>query len=459
VTRMSRSLVGLAILAAGCTERGESPMEPSSALADLGAAAQVTTKADDGPGSFRAAVARANSDPSIGTIRFAAQLGTVKLSQPVTYSGAQALVIRGEGVRLDGSGLPAGASAFEADGGGNLTIRNLTVLRAPGNGITIKVPDAASGDFRVWLDEVVIRENGLHGVLINDQAEYFTDPASVSEEGSAASLRVEVYDSRFVRNGFTLIDSDGLRVNEGGEGSLHFLAFGSLFAGNGADGLELDERAAGDADFVLRRSELVDNGAFTSEDYDDGIDVDEGGEGDLIGRFAAVTASRNFEQGLDLNENGPGDIRVTMADVLAASNFQEGVELEEDDDVAGGGGIEADLRRITTRGNGREGGDAGLKLREKGEGDLTARLADIVSTDNEVAAGGDPVAGIQVREDENGDLSGQISGATVRRNSGAGTTLEQEPEGTGEVRFSRYTAANNGEGAIESEGVAVSGAL
>jgi hypothetical protein len=305
----------------------------------------------------------------------------------------------------------------------------------------------------------VIRENGLHGVLINDQAEYFDDPASVSEEGSAASLRVEVYDSRFVRNGFTLIDSDGLRVNEGGEGSLHFLAFGSLFAGNGADGLELDERAAGDADFVLRRSELSDNGAFTSDDFDDGIDVDEGGEGDLIGRFAQVTANRNFEQGLDLNENGPGDIRMTMADVLAANNFQEGVELEEDDDVEGGGGIVADLRRITTRGNAREGGDAGLKLREKGEGNLSARLADIVSTDNEVDAGGDPVAGIQLREDENGDLSGEISGATVRRNSGAGTALEQEPEGAGEVRFSRYTAANNDGGAIESEGVAVSGAL
>ena len=62
------------------------------------------------------------------------------------------------------------------------------------------------------------------------------------------------------------------------------------FADNGADGLELDERAAGDADFSLRGTSLIGNGSFTSEDFDDGIDVDEGGEGDLVGRFDDVVA-------------------------------------------------------------------------------------------------------------------------------------------------------------------------
>ena len=483
--RPLRYFVGLVILAAACTDAAETPVEPSTALSNPGGGVRVTTEADDGPGSFRQAVLGANADPSIGTIRFDRDLGSIRLRQPVTYSGGQALVIRGEGARLDGSGLPAGGSALVAEGGGELTIRELTVVRAPGNGITIKVPDLATGLFEVRLHEVTIRENGLHGILINDQAEYFTDPASESEVGSAASLLVEVTDSRFERNGFALIDSDGLRVNEGGEGSLEANIQGTRFANNGADGLELDERAAGDAKFALRHTALIGNGSFSSEDLDDGIDVDEGGDGDLIGRFHHVVASRNFEQGVDLNENASGDLRVFMADVRAADNYEEGIEFEEDDDVAGGGDIEAELVRVTARRNGGAGGDAGLKLREKGDGDLVARLVDAVSADNRLVAGSDPISGILLREDEGGDLTAELVQAMARRNSGAGIELEenedgnlagkirrstvsqndgagasltQEPTGTGQATFVNLTALGNGGGPVLADGVTLSGA-
>ncbi len=258
---------------------------------------------------------------------------------------------------------------------------------------------------------------------------------------------------------------------------------GTRFLGNGADGLELDERAAGDATFSLRNTELVGNGSFTEEDLDDGIDVDEGGDGDLIGRFNNVVASRNFEQGVDLNENDVGDLRVTMADVKAAENGEEGIEFEEDDDVAGGGDIVAELVRITTRGNG--GGDGGLKLREKGEGSLNARIAQVVSVDNRGAPDADPVSGVVVREDEGGDLtaelvdviarrnggdgiqfeenedgnlSGRIRRSRATRNDGAGAGLEQEDPGTGEVTFIDFEATGNGAGPVVAEGVDVTGA-
>jgi len=470
------------ILAAACTDDTEGPAEPSLALLQAGAA-RVTTNADAGPGSFRAAIQAANDDPSIGTIRFAAGLEAIRLSEPVTYSGAQALVIQGTGVRLNGDALPDGASALVADGGGNLALRGLTVVGAPGNGITVKVPGGANGTFAVRLQQVTIRGNGLHGILINDQAGYFDDPLSTSEEGSPASLLVEVIDSRFERNGFTLIDSDGLRINEGGEGKLEAVVRGTRFLGNGADGLELDERGAGDATFSLRDTELAGNGSFTEEDLDDGIDVDEAGDGNLIGRFNNVVVNRNFEQGVDLNENGVGDLRVTMADVKAAENGEEGIEFEEDDDVAGGGDIEADLVRITTRANG--GGDAGLKLREKGDGNLTARIAQVLSVDNRGAPDADPVSGVLVREDEGGDLtadlveviarrnggdgiqfdenedgnlSGRVRRSEATRNDGAGAALEQELPGTGSVTFSDFEATGNGAGPVVSEEVDVSGA-
>lgn len=134
MTRPTQYLVGLAILAAACTDNAESPLEPTAALSHLGGGARVTTRADDGPGSFRQAVLNANADPSIGVIRFDRGLDPIRLLQPVTYTGSQALVIRGEGARLDGSGLPAGESALVAEGGGELTITELTVAHAPGNG-------------------------------------------------------------------------------------------------------------------------------------------------------------------------------------------------------------------------------------------------------------------------------------------------------------------------------------
>jgi hypothetical protein len=351
-------------------------------------------------------------------------------------------------------GSGAGESAFVADGGGDLTISQVAVSRAPGNGITIKVPEAATGTFAVRLDGVVIRQNGLHGILINDQAEYFDDPLSTSADGSAAGLLVDVLDSRFEENGFALIDSDGLRINEGGPGTLEAHIRDTRFADNGADGLELDERAGGSADFSLRGTSLVGNGSFTSEDFDDGIDVDEGGEGDLIGRFNDVLAAGNFEQGVDLNENGPGDLRIRMADVRALANAEEGIEFEEDDDVAGGGDIVAELVRVTSRANGANGGDAGLKLREKGDGDLAARLVQALSADNRMATGDEAIDGILLQEDETGSLTADVVQATALRNSGDGIQLEENEDGDLDGRIRRSTASDNGGAGADLEQVA-----
>ena len=485
MNRPLRVAVGLVVLASACTEGSQSPVEPAGALASL-TRARVTSSADAGAGSFRQAILDANADPGIGTIRFDAGLGLIKLAAPVAYSGSQTLVILGAGARIDASAVGADGSALLADGGGDLTLRELTVLRAPGNGVTIRVPDAATGVFTVRLQNVTVRESGLHGILINDQAEYFVDPLSTSEEGSAASLFVEVADSRFEKNGFALIDSDGLRINEGGEGTLTARIRQTRFANNGADGLELDERAAGDADFSLRASSLVGNGSFSSEDFDDGIDVDEGGDGDLVGQFDDVVASKNFEQGFDLNENDGGSIRVRMVDVRALDNAEEGIEFEEDDDVAGGGDIDAELVRVTARGNGRNGGDAGLKLREKGDGNLVASIVRAIASNNRVQGDGDAIDGILVQEDEAGDLTAEVVQATARQNSGdgiqfeenedgnldgvirsstasgnegSGADLAQSPEGEGTVELIDFSAPGNAEGPVEAEGVVIPGTI
>ncbi|MBA3344664.1 MAG: hypothetical protein H0T44_05085 [Gemmatimonadales bacterium] len=60
---------------------------------------------------------------------------------------------------------------------------------------------------------------------------------------------------------------------------------------NGADGVELDERGTGDAEFLVARTRLGRNGSFSTEDLDDGIDVDESDAGNVIGRFRHVAAN------------------------------------------------------------------------------------------------------------------------------------------------------------------------
>ena len=61
-------------------------------------------------------------------------------------------------------------------------------------------------------------------MLVNDQV----DPTT--EEGVSADSRTDrrhrstssVVDSRFIGNGYSVSDRDGLRVNEGGDGDLSF---------------------------------------------------------------------------------------------------------------------------------------------------------------------------------------------------------------------------------------------
>ena len=139
-----------------------------------------------------------------------------------------------------------------------------------------------------------------------------------------------------------------------------------------------------------------------------GIDVDELGPGNIDGRFVQVEANGNAEQGVDLNENNEGDMIVTMNQLVANDNSEEGVEFEEDDDFedfpaeACGGDLKVTLVNMTADRNGANDGDAGLKVREKFDGDLAARLVNPTARENEIG-------GIQVREGE--------AGASTRRSS------------------------------------------
>ncbi|MEZ5102121.1 MAG: hypothetical protein R3C15_20420 [Thermoleophilia bacterium] len=449
-----------------------------AALAHDGGVARVTNANDAGPGSLRAAIERASADPSIRRIELRPRLAPIALAQPVAFTGAQSLAIDGNGATIDGGALdPAAEHAILVSGGGDLTVTWLTVRDAPQQGLTYEVPAAATGVKRVVLHGVEVLGNGGHGVLVDDQV----DPEDTgNQDGSPASLDVRVVGSRFADNGFGALDRDGLRIDEGGVGTLRATISLSRFEHNGADGVELDERGLGDAVFRVSGTQISRNGSFdvTEADLDDGMDVDEWGEGALIGTVLASSASDNFEEGWDFNENEAGDFRVDMALVEASRNREEGVDFEEDDDVQGGGDLVTTLVGLRTEGNG-PGGDAGLKIRERGDGLLRATVrgaradgnltggvnlreqgaGDLAASLSRVVSTGNGTAGIALREDDAGSLSGTIDRSTADGNVGDGIDLDENADGDLTVTASRGSASGNVVGVRADQGGTGVGAL
>lgn len=467
----SRPAFLLLLAAAACADSSVAPLAASTEIASFAGAPHrrfrvVTTSADAGAGSLRAAVEDANADPSIGLILISSGAGEIAPLSPIVYTGEQAIRFDGGGRVIDASAVVGNGLTFAAHRA--VTVRNLTVKGASDVGIAVLVPTAASGTVVVSLDNVTVTGNGGHGVLINDQTAYLSDPDATASEGSAATLDVRLRDLRSIENEFGTIDRDGVRINEGGEGELRVDMRSLTIVANGGDGIELDERGNGSADFRIAHSSLLRNGAFSAEDYDDGIDVDELDAGDLRGRFTSVVASGNFEQGVDLNENHAGNLVVTMVDVTAADNLEEGIEFEEDDDFAGGGDIVAALNRIIANGNGANDGDAGLKVREKGDGDVDVTMSGVEANENAIGgvlvredAGGNLVAalrhitadgntghGVQFDENSNGTLDARLLASAANGNSRAGVQAEQATSGSGTLLLAGFVASANVEGAV-----------
>src|SRR5687767_14358743 len=106
-----------------------------AAAARADTAVAVVNSNDDGPGSFRRAIARANSSSSIRRIVMGAAVDVIALQSTVFFTGKQELTIVGNGATLDGtnSGGPAFqvGDALQGGGGGNLTVVSLAVKNAP----------------------------------------------------------------------------------------------------------------------------------------------------------------------------------------------------------------------------------------------------------------------------------------------------------------------------------------
>jgi hypothetical protein len=104
--------------------------------------------------------------------------------------------------------------------------------------------------------------------------------------------------------------------------------------------------------------------------------------------------------------------------VQASGNPEEGFDFEEDDDFAGGGDLITNLVGIGADGNTSSDGDAGLKIREKGVGNLVAGVDRSTTNGN----GGD---GIHFDERGADTLTATASNGSSSNNGSAGVRADQ----------------------------------
>lgn len=368
-------------------------------LATPGTAATifVTSDADTGAGSFRAAIEEANLDASINAIVFRGTFDIV-LGATVVYTGEQSLRIDGKGSTIDGGG--GAFDLFLGSGGGDLELGRLTFHNGGANGIMVLVPDDALGAISVSLSAVTIANNALFGLLVDDLT-----------NSSAAGVNLDIWSSRVIGNGLVAPDLDGVRVDEGGDGDIFASVHRSEFAGNGADGLELDESDAGDVVLIARRGSFDDNGR-NSDDTDDGIDIDERADGDIRLNVAASTFDDNTDDGIGVDESGAGDLHLTLAQVHAVRNGDSAISTDEGD----AGDFLAHFARVTADGN----FDEGANMTEAGDG----------------------------------DFDGRFVASSFSFNEGEGIAVEQLDDGVGTLVLVNVALEDNSE-AIDAEGVDV----
>ena len=431
---------------------------PTTALAD--APILVTSTADAGEGSLRAALATAAASDTPSHILVVSN-GSITIDSGLIYAGTAPVTVVGNGSTIQTS---ANATLLTASQGGDMSLVGLTIKGpggysinargdldgAAGKGIFVDVRDDQTGMVPLKLSDVTVEDVAGHGIHISDcsLADDCGGGGGGAGEGSAASISVDLSGVTVRGVGQGRFDADGLRVDERGAGSIYMSAEDVLFTGVGADGVELDEGQIGDIVVTVKGAEFLKNGdycdparlaSFMPAEPEGAFDVGAMAEASVPGPITNSPDVRCFERevdfyddgtveeyefaidvddGIDIDEAGPGSIRAVVEDAVITANFDEGLDFDEED----GGNIELTLINVTADGN----TDDGVKNSEEGAGDAIGVLVNVMTTNN----GG---VGVVFEEEDGGDthVTTLGGGSTGNDNGETGFEIVQDDEGAG----------------------------
>jgi hypothetical protein len=354
---------------------------------------------------------------------------------------------------IQGASLTVSDLHFKGPGG--WSIQNQAVSPA-GKGIFIDVRDGQKGKVSLTANNVSVSGVANHGIHISDcdLADECGGGGGGAGGGSPASIEVTLNGVSVDRVGYGRFDADGLRVDERNTGNIVFNAWNSSFTYVGADGVELDEGQGGNVKVKVSSTVFNDNGGYCDPDLlepflpdpdeaefdpgefseaefeelirpihespdprcievevdyypgeprfvaayeiaidvDDGIDIDEAGNGNIISTLTGVTIERNLDEGADYDEEDRGGIFATIVESSGANNTDDAFKHSE----AGPGSVVGKVYGTTATGN----GGVGMVFEEEDQGSLKASVTSSSTSGND---GGE--LGVEaVQEDQGGGI-------------------------------------------------------
>lgn len=348
----------------------------------------------------------------------------------------------------EGADLTVTDLNFSGPGGFSIDKRG-DLEGAGGKGIFVDVRDDQTGVVHLVLENVAVEDVAYHGVHVSDcdLADACGGGSGGGGDGAPASIAVRLANVEIRHVGYGSFDGDGIRVDERGNGGIRFDARDSLFREVGADGVELDEGDAGHVVAAVFGTRFVDNGgycdpsllkAFLPNEPKGKFADGEKAETDIPGPVSGSPDDRCIERevslydsgfveeyevsidlddGIDIDEAGDGDLRVAITDSEIRGNLDEGVDLDEEDDGTAAVAF--------VRSNAVNNTDDGFRTSESGPGDLFGLLYSVTAKRN----GGN---GARFDEADEGTVAVEVNQTETENNDdGDATGLRVTQGGSG----------------------------
>ena len=336
----------------------------------------------------------------------------------------------------NGADLTIANLDFAGPGGFHVENRGDLFGQQAGKGIFIDVPTTQVGDVKLNLSNVAVTGVANHGIHVSDcsLADDCGSGSGGGGDGSPASIIATFNNVSISDVGNGKFDADGFRVDERGMGNIVFNAVKFSADSVGADGTELDEGDQGDVITTLHKASFTNNGNYcnpdilnawlpaepegefaeeenvteadipaevngspddncferevsfydddiTVEEYefgldlDDGIDIDEAGEGSIVASMTSTLIKGNLDEGVDFDEEQAGGVAVRFFGTRARANNDDGFKVSEEDD----GSVSAVIVGVKAKKNGGK----GIVLEEENDGNLAAIVRDTIAVKND----------------------------------------------------------------------------
>ncbi|MGE0230066.1 MAG: hypothetical protein AB7U23_16320 [Dehalococcoidia bacterium] len=398
----------------------------------------VFSTADSGPGTFRAAIDQANTNSNVGYIRFLTN-GPITLQEPVEYSNNQPLTLAG---------------LF------NTVIQGQSTNPVGNTDLVCDVDDdeglfESTHGADLTLISLIFQNNpcgnGVYVYLYDDDDVSITLNRVTARNNDEDGVRIEE-DSNCYAEGtgvdltvttstFSGNGNDGLEIDDRGEGDVTASLRVSFFRDNGEDGFEITEECDGDVSLTTLGSTFNDNG-WDAKDDGEGIDIEESGSGYVDVALHALEASRNDGEGVEIQEtDGAGNNSLETADA-------DDVDPDDGQPAASDGPQTAtcegdNLTLTVNRGRANDNGSDGFDIEEHDCGSLYMTVTAVV-------ASGNADDGFGAFEWGPGDFDFAAGSGTAADNNGPddingnGFELDEESYGSLHVDLTSVAARYNG---------------